>query len=196
MLNLLAELQIGPWAIEHPSFLLSVLVGFVLLGLLLWFVNVPQFSRPFFRALLSERAESIKTKHAQVDQATAEVQHLRDDYAARLREIETESRQRIDAAVREADAAREDIIAEAQKTARLVQLRTEEELSREQTRTRIQIRRQIVQISMDAAEKSVLANSTESVQRSLISDFIVGASTASVNGRSVSASGSPTQGGA
>lgn len=192
---MLAEFQIGPFAIEHPSFLLSVIVGFVLLALLLWFVNVPQFSRPFFRILLQERAESIQNKHAQVDQATAEIQRLRDDYAARLREIETESRHRIEGAVREADAAREEIIADAQKTARLVHLRTDEELSREQTRSRIQLRRLIVQISMDAAEKSVLANSTEAVQRSLISDFIAGASTATVNGQPITTNASSAQGG-
>ncbi len=193
---MLAEFSLSPWANEHPSSLLAIVVGFILLGLLLWFVNVPQFSRPFFRGLLNERAESIQRKHAQVDQAAAEIQQLRDDYASRLREIETESRKRIQDAVREADAAREEIIADAQNTARQVQLRTEEELNREQNRSRIQLRRQIVQISMDAAEKSVHANATESVQRALISDFITGAATASVNGRIITPNASPTQGGA
>lgn len=176
---IIAVFQIGPFAIEYPDRILALLVGFVLIVLLLWKVNVPLFSYPYVSGVLKERAERIARNHAQVERALTEVRQLRDDYAARLRSIEEETRQRIDAAVREAEAVREEIIAEAQETARLLRRRAEEELERERTRQRILLRRQIVQTIVDAAEHSVIAQSNDRMQRELIRDFIRKASSKS-----------------
>ncbi len=173
---LLAEFQLGPFAIEDPSVLLAQIVGFVLLALLLRFVNIPVLSWPFMRDLLVTREARVAEVHDQIDQALSDTKRLHDDYAARLKNIEVESRQRIDAAVSEADAAHTEIIADAQEAAKLVVRRTEEELARELNRQRILLRRTIVQRSLDAAEQSVVALSTDGVQRLLITDFISKAS--------------------
>ena len=176
---LLAEIQFGPFAIEDPKVLLAQVVGFILLCALLWFVNVPVFSKPFIRGLLVDRETRIEEVHNQIDSAITDTQKLHDDYIARLNNIETESRERIAAAVREADAVHNDIIADAKQAAAHVTRRTEEELAREQTRQRIMLRRKIVQISLDAAEEAVGVFNSDSVQRKLIGDFITTASSAS-----------------
>jgi len=175
---LLAEFQFGPISIEDPSVFGAQVVGFILFALLLWFVNVPVFSRPALKQMLTERETRVEDVHNQIDTALSETQRLHDEYAQRLRNIETESRERIDAAVREADAAHNEIIADAQGAAKLVVRRTEEELSREATRQRILLRRQIVQISLDAAESTVVSLNTDAVQRHLINDFIARAAVA------------------
>jgi F-type H+-transporting ATPase subunit b len=169
---LLAEIQFGPFNIEDPKAFLAQVIGFILLVLLLWYVNVPVFSRPFIRELLVNRETRVEEVHNQLDIAVTDTQKLRDDYAERLRNIEIESRQQIERAVREADAVHDEIIADARRTAEAVVRRSEEALGREQTRQRILLRRTIVKLSLDAAEESVSTLNNDAVQRRLIADFI------------------------
>jgi F-type H+-transporting ATPase subunit b len=163
---------LGPFSLEYPDATLSILVGFVLLLLLLWKVNVQYLSYPYWRDLLNARQARIADNKAVVERELADARHLRDDYAARLQRIEVEARERIDAAVRDADAARVEIIAEAEQAATLLRRRSEEEIARERTRQRIQMRRRIVQIALDAAQQAVQAHNTETVQHTLIDAFI------------------------
>jgi F-type H+-transporting ATPase subunit b len=179
---LLAEIHFGPFAIEHPETVLAMLVGLALLVLLLG-----RFGLPSVRGMLNDRAARIEENHTQVQRALEDVQRQRNDYAARIAQIETEARQRIDAAVREAETARAEIIAEAEQTANALRRRAEEEIARERTRQRIRLRQEIVQLTLNAAEQSVRAHTNESVQRQLIGDFIARAAKDGGNGRSVRA---------
>ena len=167
---------INPIKIEEPGLLGALLIGLVLLILVFYRFNF-QGSVPYFKDLLTQRTARIADTYEQVERALTDTRRLHDDYALRLKQIEVEARQRIEAAVQEADAARTEIIADAQQLAAQVRRRSEEELSRERIRQRILLRRQIVQISLDAAEQSVRAHSDEKVQHQLISDFIAGAAT-------------------
>ncbi len=162
-----------PFAIEHPGATLSLIIGLALLLFVLYKFNIIYLSYPYWKTLLAERTARIETNHNQVQQALAEARQLRDDYAKRLRDIEVEQRQRIEAAVKEADASRIAIIADAEQLAVAIRRRTEEEIARERTRQRIQLRREIVQTTLDAAEKAMKANSTDTIQHKLIGDFVV-----------------------
>lgn len=174
------EFQFNPVVLEDPRLLISLLLGFLIIGWLVLKVNIPFLSVPHYRAELIARHERIATNKQQVDQAIAEVTQLRNDYATRLARIETEARERIDAAVREADANRAELIAEAEEAAQALRRRSEEEVARERTRQRILFRQQIVQSTLDSAENAIRAHSDETVQRSLISDFIARAGTGAI----------------
>lgn len=189
---MLAELQpigFGPFfLIEHPKDIFATLVGLALLALLLY-----KFALPGARTQLLTRASTIETGLTQVDRQLEDIAQLRNDYANRIKAIEVEQRDRIGAAVRDADNARADIIAEAQETARALRRRSEEEMERERTRQRILVRRQIVQITLDAAEQAVKAQNSDSVQRQLIRDFTAQIAH-HVNGRGTTAAPTvPTQ---
>ena len=178
-----------PWRIEHPEIVLSTVVGFVLLALLVSRVPIPHLSIPYYRKTLAERSDRIETNKQQVDTAIDEIEQLKSDSAARLTQIEDEARQRIDAAVREADAARAEIIAEAEQTAQAIRRRSEEEVSRERTRQRILFRQQLVKTALDSAEEAITESTNATVQHRLIGDFITMASTGA-------AAQSPPRGGA
>ena len=171
-------MQIGPIAIEDPKRFLAQVLGFLLLFAILWFVNVPVLSRPHLRGLLVDREIRVEEVHNQIATAIVDTQKVHDDYADRLKNIEAESKERIAAAVREADAVHVEIIADAKVAAAYVKRRTVEELAREQNRQRILLRRRIVELSLDAAEASVSTLNSDAVQRSLISDFIANTGTA------------------
>ena len=166
-----------PFLIEDIKAFVALVVGFVILLWILGKVNVPYLSLPYFRTMLGERASRIEEAHNQVQRALEEAQQVRNDYATRLTRIEEEARAHIAAAKREADTARTEIIAEAQQSAVALRRRAEEEIARERQRARIQLRRQIVQITMDAAGDAARAHSNETVQRQLIRDFIARAGT-------------------
>ena len=161
-----------PFAIEHRGATLSLIVGLVLLLLVLYRFNIIYLSYPYWKELLTARTARIETNHNQVQKALAEARTLRDDYASRLRGIEVEQRERIDAAVKEAQVSHTEIIADAEQAAAAIRRRTEEEIGRERTRQRIQLRRDIVQTTFAAAEQAVKANSTDNVQHQLIGDFV------------------------
>ncbi len=179
----LAEITYWPFANEHPDALLATAVGFLLLGLLLFKVNIPYLSAPYLRGVLNDRSTQIEGNHNQVQSALGDAKRVRDDYALRVQQIEAESRLHIEAAVREADAAREQIIADALAAAEALKRRSEEEIRREQTRQRIILRQQIVQTTLDAAEQAIRGNSGEAVQHQMIQDFIVRAGGEQANGQ-------------
>jgi len=176
-----------PFLIEDAKAFVALVVGFVILLWVLGKVNIPYLSLPYFRTMLGERASRIEEAHNQVQRALEEAQQVRNDYATRLTRIEEEARAHIDAAVKEADVARAEIIAEAQQSAQGLRRRAEEEIARERQRARIQLRRQIVQITMDAAGEAARTHSNEVVQRQLIRDFIARAG-ADGNGHAAGAS--------
>lgn len=149
---------------------------------------------PYLRRELQNRAARIADNDTQVKRELEDIQRLRDDYVARIHRIEEEARIHIDAAVREAGTARTEIIAEAQQAAAALRRRADEEIARERTRQRIQLRQQIVRITLGATEQSVRAHTNEAVQRHLIGDFIARAAKDGGNGAVVRAA--PTGNGA
>lgn len=170
----LLALEYFPFEIEFPKQILASLIGFLLflfIVIRLMPKDIP-LGWPFIQNALNQRKSRIETTHNQVDAALADTQKLHDDYATRLRTIEIEARERIDAAVKEAEIARAQIIAEAQQNAEQIKRRAEQDMAQEQIRQRILLRRQIVQLTLDAAERSVADLTDEKVQRNLISDFI------------------------
>lgn len=179
-----------PFHLERASeTLLSMIIGLALLLFVFYKFNIIYLSYPFWKNLLTERTARIETNHNQVQQALSEARQLRDDYANRLKGIEKEQRERIEAAVKEAQTSHTVIIADAEQAAAAIRRRTEEEIARERTRQRIQLRRDIVQTTFDAAEKAVKANSTDAVQHQLIGDFVARAAN---DGRAATAAPSAT----
>jgi F-type H+-transporting ATPase subunit b len=167
----LAEIGI-PWANEFPNSFKGQVVGFILFVALMWKVGKPAIAN-----ILNDRATRIGESQEQVEKALSEAKSVYADYAARLSGIEEEQRQRISAAVREAEQVRGEIVAEAQHNATLMQRRVAEEIAREQTRQRILLHRELVQQTMNAAEDSISAFSSDKVQRTLIQDFVSQVST-------------------
>ena len=166
----LAEFQLGPFALEHPSGLFATIVGLVLLVVLAKplgkFLGLPQPS-----VVLADRSRQIETDTLQVERQMQDIAQLRNDYANRIQTIEKEQRDRIAAAVRDADNARADILAEAEETSRALRRRGEEEMERERTRQRILLRQHMVQTTLNAAESAIKAQNSDAMQRQLIRDF-------------------------
>lgn len=187
-----AEIELGPFSLEHPELTLALILGLVLLAViykpLMSFLGFPRLE-----LLVPERSAKVEEVQKQAGRALGDVKQVHDDYAARLLKIEGEQRVRIDAAVQESSKARADIIADAQIAAIALQRRAEEEIARETTRQRILLRQQLVQMTLGAAEQTVRDHNSPTMQRQLIASFIqqLGGTTITPTGGSAIAAPQP-----
>lgn len=177
-MSLLDTLNIQPGAI------LINLVGFILLLIV---ANKLVF-RPI-GTVLTERQADINSTYDQIDADKRQMEALRQDYENRLASIESEAREKIQSAIREAQAARDQIITEATGRSRELVSRAEREAEQERREAMVTLKKQIVDIAMGATEKIIGDGLDEKRQRQLIDNFI--ATGGSVGSASAVASATP-----
>ena len=129
-------------------FILLMAVGFLLLFMLLKrFAFGPIFN------VLEQRQSTIRNN---LDEAAArrnEMVRLQKDYEQRLATIEDEARDKIQAAVKDAQAARDEIIARANADRDAIMKRTEEDILRERDKATAIMRDQIAEMAVTGASR-------------------------------------------
>ncbi len=160
-MSLLDTLNIQPLAIA------TNLVGF----LLLLFVANKLVFKPI-GTVLTERQADISATYDKLDADKRQMEALRDDYEKRLAGIEAEAREKIQSAIREAQAARDQIITEATGRSRELVSRAEYEAERERQEAMVTLKKQIVDIALGATAKIIGDGLDETRQRQLIDKFI------------------------
>jgi F-type H+-transporting ATPase subunit b len=148
------------------AFLFNV-VGFLLL---LYVANRLVF-QPINKVLV-ERQEDVQTTYDKIEADQRQMETLRRDYEQRLAGIEAEARERIQSAVKEAQAARDQIVTDANARSREMISRAEREALREREEAMVLLRQQIVDLALGATAKIVGEGIDETRQRKLIDDFI------------------------
>ena len=176
--------NIGPLALNIPL-IITQIIGFLLL---LWFLNRFVF-KPIF-GILDERQRLIQESYDQMDADRARMEETRRQYEQRLANIEVEAREKIQAAVQEAQALRDNLVADARQQAETIVTQGRNDSERERQAAFLEMRQQIVAIAMSAAGKVVGENLTDARQTKMVDDFIgsVGLGAVSESGRGVSGS--------
>lgn len=150
-----------------PKIIASQIVGFILL----WMLLAKFLFKPVM-ALLQTRTKEIKATYERADAELAATEQLKADLDARLAGIETEARTRIQSAIKEAQTAKDDMMAEARERVEATIRRGEEELAREREKILAEIREQTVDLSMAAAGKLIGESLDDARHRKLVNDFI------------------------
>lgn len=164
--------NIGPLAINIPLVIAQIL-GFLLL---IWFLNKFVFKAIF--NVLDERQKNIQDVYDQVQQERNEMGRLRDEYEQRLHGIEEEAREKITGAIKEAQVLRDNLISDAQKQAETILQQSRAESERERQKAFLEMRQQIVALSLSAAGKVLGESMNETRQEKLVNDFIASVGTA------------------
>jgi F-type H+-transporting ATPase subunit b len=181
-MGLLEQLNIDPRAI------LVNIVGF----LLLLFVLRRMVFTPIGK-VLAERQQDVNSAYEQLESDRRRMEAMRTDYEQRLASIEAEAREKIQGAIKDAQAARDQIVGEAQERSREMIQRAEAEAVREREQAMITLRQQVVDLALGATSRVIGEGLDETRQRRLIDDFISsGVAASAANG----ASASPLAGGA
>jgi F-type H+-transporting ATPase subunit b len=107
---------------------------------------------------------------------------LRADYEQRLTSIEAEAREKIQGAIKDAQAARDQIVLEANTRSREMITRAEQEIQHERDQALITLRQQVVDLALGATTKVIGDSLDESRQRRLIDDFIATQTSVTTNG--------------
>lgn len=160
-MGLLDQLNINPAAIAVN------IVGF----LLLLFVLQKMVFRPI-GTVLSERERDVNGRYDRLEADQRQMDALKADYEQRLAGIEAEAREKIQSAIKDAQAARDQITAEAAARSREMIQRAEAEVAHEREQAMITFRQQVVDLAMGAATKVIGDSLDETRQRRLIDEFI------------------------
>ncbi len=164
--------NIGPLAVNIPL-IVTQIIGF--LGLI-WFLNRFVF-KPIF-AILDQRQKEIQDVYDGLDRDRAAMEDTRRQYEQRLAGIEAEARDKINAAVQEAQELRAGLIADAQKQADSIVERGRTESERERQKAFLEMRQQVVSLAVAAAGKVVGESLNDARHTRLVDDFIASVNTA------------------
>ncbi|BDI33192.1 hypothetical protein CCAX7_52430 [Capsulimonas corticalis] len=159
--------------------IITQILGFLLL---LFFLNKVVFTKVF--AFLDQRQADIKGTYDQLDADRAAMDRLRGEYEQRLAGIEAEAREKIQAAVKEAQTLRDNLVADAHQQADAILEKGRSDSERERQKAFLEMRQQIVTLAITAAGK-VIGESLDPARHTALVDGFIG----SVNAGAVIESG-------
>lgn len=149
----------------------TVLAAAVTGFLLLWAFLAKFLFKPVM-AMLKARELEIKNTYADADDAKADALQLKTDLEQQMAGIEAEARVRMQTAVKEAQDAKDEILADARTRYEDILRKGQEDLDREREKTLVQLREQVVNLSIGAAEKLIGGAMNDEKHRVLVNDFI------------------------
>ena len=142
------------------------------IAFVIFFLIMKKFAWGPLQGLLSERQQMIQEGFTSIDRKKAEAQALFDEYQGRLREIEAEARQKIQAAVEEGKRVGKEITDNARAEADDIIARTQRNMNIELAKARIELRNEIVGMTIGAAERLLRQKVDEETDRTLVASFI------------------------
>jgi F-type H+-transporting ATPase subunit b len=153
--------------------LLTQAIAFIIL---IWVLGKYLF-RPI-QDLLAARQQEVRSTLEQVEADRRAMETSRREYEARLVGIEAEAREKIQAAIKEAQGMKDEIIVSAHGDAERLLRRSQEEIQREKQRALVELRTEVADLAVQAAGKILGSSIDDRKHRDLISDFVnkVGAS--------------------
>jgi len=152
-----------------PLYILISLIGFVALAYIL--VN---FAFKPILGTLDARQQKIVGDLDEAQSRKDEMVRLQAEYSTRLAQIEDEARDKIQAAVKEANAAKEEILVRAREEATHIVQRGREEVEAERSKALVESRNQIVDLATTMASLTVKETLNASGQVRIIDDVIAG----------------------
>lgn len=121
---------------------------------------------------LAEREQSIEDSLQRAEKALAEARQLQADNEKARREAEADAQRIIREAREAADAARAEGLDRERRQISQLQKQFQEEIQRETARLRGELRTEVADLAIQAAEKILRENLDADRQRKLVDDFI------------------------
>ncbi len=152
--------------IEIPQ-LITHIIGFLVA---LWILK--KYAWKPLLALLEERREKIKSRFDEIDAKIADADQLRSQYETKLKEIDDEARRKINEAIAEGEKIAGKIKEDARAEARGIMERQKAELDQDYAKARIQLKEEVIAMTMTATERIIKERLDEAKHRDLIGRFI------------------------
>jgi F-type H+-transporting ATPase subunit b len=121
---------------------------------------------------IDERRDLIRREVEATEQLKAEAERLRRDYDERIKTIDAEARARLQAAIHDAERIAGEIRQQADARARDLVAHAERRIAQEQAKALVELREEIVRLTLLATERVLKESLDGERQRRLIRDFI------------------------
>jgi F-type H+-transporting ATPase subunit b len=142
------------------------------LGFLIFVWILKRFAWGPLLGLMEERRQKIAGEFEDIDNKKAEVADLTARYEARMKEIDAERRQKLVEAVQEGKQMAADIKASAMDEVRSLHEKAKADLQRDIAKAKVQLRDEMIAMTMTAAEKVVHEKMDDPKHRDLIGRYI------------------------
>ena len=123
-------------------------------------------------AMLDERKSKIRSDFATAEGKVTEAEQLRSDFEAKLAEIKSMEREKLQEAAKRGEDLAARLEAEAKEKANNILGKGEAELEREVASARTALRAEVVSMAIGAAEMLIKERLDENKHRQLVEDFI------------------------
>jgi F-type H+-transporting ATPase subunit b len=150
-----------------PKVFAASITGF----LLLWAFLAKFLFRPIM-GLIKSREQEIIATYANAESAKTEAEKLKSDLEQQIANMDAEIRANMQNAIKEAQDAKDSILADARLKYEDILRKGQEDLEREKEKTIAGLREEVVNLSLNAAEKLIGDSMDDEKHRALINDFI------------------------
>ena len=147
--------------------LITHVVGFLIT---LWILK--KYAWKPILGIMEERRNRIKDEFDKIDKEKEDVSRLTAEYQEKLKGIEAERRAKIIEAVNEGKKMAEEIKASAREEGKQIQARARADLERDVAKAKVQLKDEMITITMTAAEKIINEKLDDEKHRQLIGSFI------------------------
>jgi F-type H+-transporting ATPase subunit b len=166
-------------------FILTQALGFLILVFVL-----SKFAFGPILNLLQRRQDTIRGNLDEAQSRRDEMVQLQRDYEERLAKIEDEARDKIQAAVKEAQIARDEIMQRAQTESEAIVQRGHADIERQRQQAMVEMRNELSDLAIQAARRVIKGNLDATNSARLIDEVIAGAgqNSSTRNGQATSGS--------
>ena len=122
--------------------------------------------------VVTERDSDISGQYDRLESAQREMEALKSDYESRLTAIEAEAREKIQTAIKEAQAARDQILSDANQKSHEIVSKAEAEAERAKEQAMTELRMRIVDIAVGTTRRIIGESISADRQAALVDEYI------------------------
>lgn len=150
----------------YPAILLQIAGFFVLFWLLKTFFFGP------IGHVIADRERIVRERLDDAELSRIKMNAAREDYEKRIAEIEAEARTKIQEAMKQANAARDEMLAEARVQAEKVAERGKHDLEREREKAEVTLRDKVIDLAILAAGRIIEKSLDANAHRALVDEVL------------------------
>lgn len=152
---------------------LALIFSFVNFAIFLFLLN--KYAWPAVSSFLAGRRSEVADAMAAAEQARAEAEAIRRDYAAKEAALEETRRRMLDEISKGAAADREKLLKDAEAAAERLRAEAERQAEYDLARARRELRAEAARLAAELAEKEVRTKLTDADRARLVREFVEGA---------------------
>lgn len=149
------------------SQIISQIIAFLIM---LWVLK--RYAWKPLLTVLEERRNKIQAEFQTIEEQKKANEDLANDYREKLKDIDNQARAKIQEGIEEGRKLSLEIQQEAHDTAKAIVLKTQTDMQKEVHKARLQLRNELVNMTLAASRKIIHASLDSEAENKLVADFV------------------------